>query len=376
MFPRAGFAVSTRDAVNPLADSNAIRVGLFPRLHSGQPSFTNQNTQLKILTMKALSILASATLVASSVFAQAHSMPKAGNTLVYPIHRSGDGMFTIICVTNTDTRPATPVTFGGSINAHFEYVNVVPNPDNAFMPLGCTVFDRVEFLTPADTLCVLTSCHNASAPGGQEGYVIVSAEDPNVFNTPAPGHLNLVGSEMVINAAGTVYSLNAIALRGAVRNVVTGAHTVVGPDVLTIDSYVALANSRLTLINAEGSALDKNDLYFSVWNDNERALSATLRFNCWFDQPLTEVSPLFAESFMASVPNDPAELDINCDGVGDIETGWATIQSRGVFDHGGQLVAPDGLVYGAITADTSTVGGGRLLWASEADQAGTLLDVN
>ena len=41
---------------------------------------------------------------------------------------------------------------GAEINGS---VNVTPNPDNPFRPLGCTVFDRIEFLTPADTICVL-----------------------------------------------------------------------------------------------------------------------------------------------------------------------------------------------------------------------------
>ena len=322
--------------------------------------------------MKALNILAGAALLAGSVFAQG-GHPTPGSALVFPVHRSGASMFTILCVTNTNTQPATPTSFGGSINAHFEYVNVTPNAANAFMPLGCSIFDRIEFLTPADTLCVLTSCHNAAAPGGQEGYVVVTAEDPNAFNTPAPGHAFLVGSEMVVNGAGTVYAINALAYTGYARGV-DGSVQLPGQDVLIIDSYVALAGSQLTLINGFGSAQDKNDVYFSVYNDNERALSATLRFSCWFDQPLTEISPLFAESFLASLPNDPAELDINCDGLGDLETGWATIQSRGVFNPGGQPVSPDGAMIGAITAGgASSIDGGRLLWATRDPQPIVLL---
>ena len=93
------------------------------------------------------------------------------------------------------------------------------------------------------------------------------------------------------------------------------------------------------------------------------------------DQPLTTVSPLFAQSFLASLPNDPAELDINCDGIGDLETGWATIQSRGVFTPGGIRVPADqggndGAMLGSITAGPLTnVNGGRLLWESVEVQA-------
>ena len=78
------------------------------------------------------------------------------------------------------------------------------------------------------------------------------------------------------------------------------------PERLYIDSYVALAGSQLALLNLTGDETACNELYFSVWNDNERALSATLRFQCWFDQPLSVVSPLFRDSFLASLPNDPS----------------------------------------------------------------------
>ncbi|MCA8941426.1 MAG: hypothetical protein KDB80_02600, partial [Planctomycetes bacterium] len=289
--------------------------------------------------MKALTLLTSAALLAGALAPAAMADGrKPGSVLVYPVHRSGISMFTILCVTNTNTQPATPTSFGGSINLHFEYVNVTPNAADAFKPLGCTIFDRIEFLTPADTLCVLTSCHNASAPGGQEGYVVVSAERPDEFRQKV-SHDFLIGSEMVVNGAGAVYGINAIPFESRTGGNIgapadgmiklDGADYEEAPDVLMIDSYLAVAGSQLALLNLGGTHRDCNDVYFSVWNDNERALSATLRFNCWFDQPLTAVSPLFAESFLVSIPNDPAELDINCDGIGDLETGWATIQSRG-----------------------------------------------
>ena len=335
--------------------------------------------------MKALHLLAGAALFAAALAPEAQADGRnPGSLLVYTVHRSGTMMFTIVCVTNTATLPQTPASFGGSVNAHFEYVNVTPNPADPFMPLSCTIFDRVEFLTPADTLCVLTTCHNASAPGGQEGYLVITAEDPRFFQRTAI-HNDLIGSEMVVNGAGAVYSINAIAFEAGDDDVpstgelpLNGVCYELAPDVLYIDSYVALAGSQLALINADGAFRDKNDVYFAVWNDNERALSATLRFNCWFDQPLTSVSPLFAEAFLQSLPNDPQELDINCDGIGDIETGWATIDSRGVFQPGGQPIltpgATDGALLGSITAGpTTSINGGRLLWEFGTQPDGELL---
>ncbi len=323
--------------------------------------------------MKAITLLTSAALFASAFAPSALADGRnPGSLLVFPVHRSGATMFTVVSVTNTNTQPATPSSNGGSINLHYEYVNVTANPADPFKPLGCTIFDRIEFLTPADTLSVLTSCHNATAPGGQEGYLVVTAEDPDAFRDTIEFNY-LIGSALVINGAGAVYSVNAIPFE-ANGNPATGNGVLEldgndyekAPDMLMIDSYVALAGSQLALINADGSFDDCNDVYFAVWNDNERALSATLRFNCWFDQPLTAVSPLFAEGFLASLPNDPQELDINCDGVGDIETGWAIIDSRGVFRPGGERVKNDGALLGSITSGPTTmINGGRLLWEKD-----------
>jgi hypothetical protein len=329
--------------------------------------------------MKALSLLATAALLGGALAPEALADGrKPGSLLVYTVHRSGPTMFTIVCVTNTNVTPQTPTSFGGSTNLHFEYVNVTPNPANAFKPLGCSIFDRVEFLTPADTLCVLTHCHNATSFGGQEGYLVVSAENPAEYRKPWD-HDYLVGSEMVVNGSGAVYAINAIPFKALVgeglctdrdgdyRLDLDGNEYEEVPDQLIVDSYIGLAGSQLALINLTGSHDDCNEVYFAVWNDNERALSATLRFSCWFDQPLVNVSPLFRDSFLASLPNDPTELDINCDGRGDIETGWALIDSRGVFTPGGERIRDgyDGALLGSITAGpTTAINGGRLLFES------------
>ncbi|MCA8942877.1 MAG: hypothetical protein KDB80_09990, partial [Planctomycetes bacterium] len=82
--------------------------------------------------------------------------------------------------------------------------------------------------------------------------------------------------------------------------------------------------------------------------------------------PLTAISPLFADSFLASTVNDPDELDINCDGIGDVETGWFRITTRNLSTVGGVpvLVQADGIL-GAITSGpTTTINGARLLWES------------
>ncbi|MEM7200795.1 MAG: hypothetical protein AAF628_11045 [Planctomycetota bacterium] len=301
-----------------------------------------------------------------------------GSVLIFPVHRSGPNAFSVITVTNTNLQPATPISLGGSTNLHYEYVNVNPGT-SPFRPLNCVIFDRVEFLTPADTLSVLTSCHNAVA-GTVEGYVVVTAEDPTQFQTPWAFDY-LVGSEIVISASGIGYSVNALPfsanmapmtptdLDGDGKRDFDNTEYDAIPDYLMVDSFVAVATSQLTLLNLTGGDQDINTVLLSIWNDNEFPLSTTLAFNCWFDQPLSRVSPLFTQTFMSSVPNDPRELDINCDGVGELETGWIIIDSIDLSQPGGATLYDDGAFLGAITTGPGTnLVGGRLLWESVETQ--------
>ncbi|MCA8941334.1 MAG: hypothetical protein KDB80_02135 [Planctomycetes bacterium] len=337
--------------------------------------------------MKALSCLATAALavvsLAPDVLADGR---KPGSALFFPVHRSGGAWFTVLNVSNTATDPATPTSFGGGTNAHFEYVNVQPNPNAAinpldkFMPVGCTIFDRVEYLTPADQISVLTTCHNAFGGSGQEGYVVVSAEDPGRPMGGSWSHNFLIGSEIVMSAGGVTYMINAIAVGTFhLPTVPINASPLPGhlqfddvfynklPDYLMSD-FIGVANSQLALINLTGGPNIENTVFFEVYNDNELPLSATLRFRCWFDCPLSSVSPLFTEANLANFPNDPQELDIDCDGAGDLETGWFRIRSTGTWYPGGQQHSADGVILGSITAGHGSVRGGHLLWESEAQQ--------
>lgn len=314
-----------------------------------------------------------------------------GSLLVYPVHRSGGapgspsndvpaGFFTVVSVTNTNLQPATILSLGGSTNVHFYYVNVDRNVFDQFKPHGCSIFNRVEALTPADTLSVLTGCHNATF-GGQEGYLVVAAENPSQFQT-SWSHNHLIGSELVLAASGLAFSIEAVALQSPVAAGQptdvnsNGAYDFDGveyealPDRLYIDSFIAVQDSALALINFTGTDADTNRVLFSVWNDYEFPLSATLEFKCWFEAKLSHISTLFTDQFLASTPNDPSSLDIDCNGADDVETGWAIIQSLGVRNPGGSLIAADGAMLGAITTGaTLGINGGRLLGESKVKQA-------
>ncbi len=313
------------------------------------------------------SLMTLALLAASVLANDAHAGGREpGSLLLYPVHRSGGGLFTVVSVTNTNTAPATVGSLGGSTNAHFYYTNVTQDPLDPFRPLGCAIFDRVEPLTPADTFSALTECHDLGIGFEQQGYLVVVAEDPSQVNVPW-SHNDLIGSVLILSATGFAYSLEAIALRSPAP---TGSPTDIDndqdrdfdgveyellPDRLYLDSFLDAADPQLVLLNLTGDHMDLQTVQFSVWNDYEVPLSATLVFQCWFEAPLTRISPLFGAAFLAGVPNDPEELDTDCDGLDDIETGWAMIQSLGVRTPGGAVVATDGVLMGALTSGVHSI---------------------
>mgnify|MGYP003572076724 CR=1 FL=1 len=313
-----------------------------------------------------------------------------GSLLMYPVQMSGMYAFTIVNVTNTNLLPANPISLGGSTNVKFEYVNVQRNEDDRFCPNGCIIFDKVEVLTPADTLSVLTGCHNAdgflpsyndgdSLPDhfGAEGYLVITAQNPAGINE-AWSHNYLIGSELVLTATGISYSINAIPFHSPIAE---GSPTDVSPqnylrdfngaeyemvaDRMYIDSFLGVSESYLACVNLTGHPSDTNTLHFSIWNDNERPMSITRPFKCWFNQRLSRISNLFSYAYLAFTDNDPRELDVTCDRNGDLETGWAIIDSIGVRATGGTPVAPDGAFIGCVSAGyESVLSGGRLLWES------------
>ncbi len=307
-----------------------------------------------------------------------------GSVLIYPIHRSGVGVdgeggvyFTVLSVTNTNLQPQTPISFGGSTNVQFEYVNTVYNPQDPCLPLACTVVDRTEFLTPADKLSVLTSCHNAA--GGQEGYVVVTAHDPSKFKT-AWCFNYLIGSELVVTPFGGVQELNAIPfsspcgegtetdLDGDEQLDFDGAEYEGVPDELYLDHFIAVFSSSLALINLTGGTKFQATVRFDAWNDNEFPLSATKHFACWMEQPLEDISLIFNNAFLRdNTPNDPQDLDIDCDNNDDFETCWARL--RGLVASSNVESIADPAILGSLTSGLgSTFDGGRLLWESPEKQ--------
>lgn len=309
-----------------------------------------------------------------------------GSVLVFPIHRSAPWGFTVLSITNINTDPALPWSDGGTTGLQFQYVNVTSNPSSG-SALGCYVFDRVESLTPADTMSIVTNCHNVS--GIQQGYVVVSAQDPTLFKTDWK-HDYLIGSEIVVTPMGRAYTINAVPFRagealqhqqltdldGDGVQDYNGFEYELPADELYIDTFMAATLSSLTLLDFTSGPLFTTSVKFDVWNDNEFALSATKQFRCWFEQRLPEVSQVFSESFLSiNTPNDPMEFNVDCMGKGDLETGWARIRGNTATSFSAEINNPS--LLGAITAGPieKLSFGGRLLWESKKrGRAGAFLN--
>src|SRR5262249_32967837 len=133
-----------------------------------------------------------------------HETP--ASMLLFPLFRTSAEILTVVNVTNIDTTPKTKTSYGGSTMVGFQYMNVTENPANGFRPLACTAFCRGEFLTPADTLSVLTYCHDISFGGRQQGYLTVIAMDPERYKTPW-SHEALIGSTLHVKLTGASYQM-------------------------------------------------------------------------------------------------------------------------------------------------------------------------
>lgn len=291
-----------------------------------------------------------------------------GSVLIYPAHVSdvSFGGFTIISVTNVNKQPTS-----GSTNAHFEYLNVITNSNGE--TTGCAINNRTEHLTPADTLSVLTNCHNPVSL--QSGYLVVSAADPSLFSIPW-SHNYLVGSEILIDTLGVVVNLNAIPFSTDIafhqptdddedeKLDFDGVEYEGIADTLVLDSFVAGVGEGLTLINMSGGTEFTAFVAFDIFNDDEFPLSGGAFFRCWTQERLEDINGNLSLEFLANnVPGDPEELDTNCDKKQDMETGWMEIRGVTAFSDVMSISAP--AILGANSGSFFSGIGGRRLWETD-----------
>jgi hypothetical protein len=295
-----------------------------------------------------------------------------GSVLVYPFHRSAlieSAVFNVVNVTNTNRAGS------GETDVHFEYVNV-SSSGTPFLFADCSISDRVETLTPADTLSVLTSCHNGAQQA--EGYIVVSARNPNLVDTYWSFN-HLVGSEQIVSVGGGIYGIDALPF---VSPLAQGTDTDLDqdgkrdfdgneyeglPDELYIDSYIGVFPGSIVLLTFLGGEYLVN-VNFIIYNDDEFQLSGQFAFSCWASKPLNAISGYFSSLGLSTTPNDSKELDTSCDGVEDFNTGWAIVRpTTAISITSPTIVNPP--VLGAYRNDGGfPFNNARELWESPAKQ--------
>ncbi len=297
--------------------------------------------------------------------------PEPGSVLVYPSVRERNGRATVVSVTNM--HPTV------SIGAHFRYVNIVQTAD-PFMPSSCLEFDRFELLTPNDTFTIPVFCHNPTTPK-RDGYLVIEAVSA-MTGVPV-SHNYLVGSEWVALGTSAAWSLGAISFQSPQPDAAQtdldgdseldfdGIEYSMCPDRLHLDQFLASAGNNLALINLTGGTQHTAVVSFLLFNDNEQAFSSQVSFRCWFDQPLDALSPVFSANFLSvNTAHDPSEVDADCDGIGDLESGWSIID--GVVAATFLQSIPNPALLGAVTGSLGFERG-RPLWRTGNNPNGDFL---
>ncbi|MCA8942237.1 MAG: hypothetical protein KDB80_06710 [Planctomycetes bacterium] len=324
------------------------------------------------------------TLLAAFAAPLAAQAPMPGSVLIFPSIRNNAFATTFVSVSNTNLSPLFP--FPGTqhppdVLAYFNYVIATPNPNDRYRPLACTHFCRPELMTAADEITVSVGCHS---PGDTRGYLVVSAHSA-IAGGPV-SHNFLAGSAAIFDyVANAVYVYPAIPFCSPLT---VGLPTDVNPpngrldfngieyemmhDHLIVDSFIAAFNSRLVLADFSCLPGDNAEVSvdLSIFNDNEFPLSLHFGFRCWMEIELHDISTLFFNGWLQGISNDPAELDINCDGLGDFEAGWFSIYTTQASIAGGAQVQPNPAILGAMLGGARSCSDSRIIWGSKERRVG------
>jgi hypothetical protein len=252
---------------------------------------------------------------------------RGGSLLLYPEFDNQAASWTVLTVTNTDSE-------GGPLDVEFVYIDGD----------SCEEFNRVERLTPDDTLTLVTRFHD---PDQVRGYVYAFARDPGT-GEPAVAN-SLIGSTLVISgldgaaSLGSLeYAVNAVPFEGigdgtrtdldgdGIRDL-DGVEYAAAPDRILIPRFLGQQDaegplvpirSQLVLVALTGGARFDTTLDLLVMNDDEQVFSTQHTFHCWDKVDLLEISNLFRADYLRDyTADDPAEPL----GAPAIETGWMRI---------------------------------------------------
>jgi hypothetical protein len=227
----------------------------------------------------------------------------------------------------------------------------------------CLEENRTFFLTPCDTLTLLT---NTSVGPNQRGYAYAYAKSgpapgatPTVFN-------HLVGDLLFLDGMlQAQYAINAVSFKGiglegslndedqdGVLDLDGLTEYEEAPDELYIPRFLGETDdfhSELILIALSGgTAFHSNggtEIGIRMFDDNENAFSIGYEFYCWAKPRLLEISGAFSQSFLHNVGgpiDDPDEIF----GWQGRESGWFSV--NGLFAHSTAETINDPAVYAVL----------------------------
>lgn len=293
-----------------------------------------------VLLLAALAAAWASSEVASAA-GPAHARP--GSALFYPVYDAQDNATTVITVTNTNS---SRVSCGnnnrnGDVFAHFTYYDNVE----------CREEDKGEFLTPGDTITLLTGEHVADPT---VGWLWVEAWDPETME--AIDYDFLIGSAIVVRAGRAVdylYAYTPYVFRGLITSGdqsdcnfyftdkdndgnadFDGVEYETFPSTVYIDNFFAeipdLYSNRVFLMVPDGVGGDEVfELALRIWNNSETQFSQTDSIGCWLGAiPLSEITQQVRADRIGGDPNelrDPITGD-------PVLTGWMEIKVRNFDD--------------------------------------------
>jgi hypothetical protein len=288
----------------------------------------------------------------------------AGSLLLYPEFDNRVGSVSVLTITNVDD--------ANSVDVEFVYIGRYNGPNNTLV--NCAEFNRVENLTPNDTLTLLTGVHN---PQQDQGFVYAFARE-GVANPVL--HNGLIGNVMTIQAmfSGIEYSINAVAYLGinptddgnGLRDL-DGNEYETSPAEIQIPRFFGQGGfftSELVLIGLSGGSKFITTVDFLIYNDNEEAFSAEHSFYCWDRIPLTTVSTVVDNNFLQMNTNHDLLETL---GAPDKETGW--IRMFGAIASSTSTDIADPAVYGVLIEKIGSYGGADLPWEDGVNANGKLL---
>jgi hypothetical protein len=305
------------------------------------------------------------------------SLGQPGSVLVFPLVDSTDSGNTLITVTNTNTSERIchfPFREGDIKLAYF-YVD-----GDSWL---CS--DLCEFLTPADTLTVLTNRHN---PNMEKGFLIVQARD---IETGLPVQYDyLVGTATIVNMdfnfewSYLPYSFGA-AFNGRCwvgecgRKLIDDDGCVKFgnpdnegpgvsyydrfPDTLIIPRFFGEGRpdgqpglnfeNSLYLLSTMSAYPPPSQTGLNIlgWNNNERRFSRTYRFSCWTCTTLGDITAAVSQDNLSAGGDSSETLGV--------ATGWMRFQAQP--GPNGEDVGVLGVFMESVTTGGSTFATGNTL---------------